>query len=146
MVKLSEEKTSVNFQGNMTRPRRPPRWYECNPVTKLWRPPVEETQFCRPRSGFGARLGFCKTKQKLIMSMKPTSNLNNFQPLMFHTIPRLLINIIFFGLTKNGHQNRSSGAKLCYFDGRAPQLSARVTLVPSGASVVCHIMTYILRK
>ena len=41
-----------------------PRRYECNPGTKLWRPPVEVTQFWRPRSGFGARFGVCKTKQK----------------------------------------------------------------------------------
>ena len=26
-----------------------------NPDTKLWRPPVEVTQFWSPRSGFGAR-------------------------------------------------------------------------------------------
>ena len=36
-----------------------------NPGTKPWRPPVEITQFWRPRSGFGARFHFCKTKQKL---------------------------------------------------------------------------------
>ena len=29
-----------------------------NPGTKLWRPPVEVTQFWRPRSGFGARFRF----------------------------------------------------------------------------------------
>ena len=32
--------------------------------TKLWRPPVEVTQFWRPSSPFGARFRFCKTKQK----------------------------------------------------------------------------------
>ena len=35
-----------------------------NPETKLWRLPVEVTQFWRPRSGFGAR--FCKTKKDYI--------------------------------------------------------------------------------
>ena len=34
--------------------------------SKLWRPPVELTKFWRPRSGFGARFRFFKTKQKLI--------------------------------------------------------------------------------
>ena len=29
-----------------------------NPGTKLWRPPVEITQFWRPRSCFGARFRF----------------------------------------------------------------------------------------
>ena len=35
-----------------------------NQGTKLWRPPVEVTQFWRPRSGFGARFRFYKTNQK----------------------------------------------------------------------------------
>ena len=35
-----------------------------NPGTKLWRPPVEVTQFWRRRRGFGAGFRFCKTKQK----------------------------------------------------------------------------------
>ena len=35
-----------------------------NPGTKLWRPPVEVTQFWRPKSGFGACFCFCKIKQK----------------------------------------------------------------------------------
>ena len=35
-----------------------------NPGIKLWRPPVEITQFLHPRSGFGARFRFCKIKQK----------------------------------------------------------------------------------
>ena len=39
-----------------------------NMGTKVWRPPVEVTQFWRPRSGFGAREAvlapvFCKTKK-----------------------------------------------------------------------------------
>ena len=43
-----------------------PRRYECYPGTKLGRPPIEVTQFWRPRSGFGAHFRFCKTKQKYI--------------------------------------------------------------------------------
>ena len=35
-----------------------------NPGTKMLRLPVEVTQFWRPRSGYGARFRFCKTKQK----------------------------------------------------------------------------------
>ena len=63
--------------------------------------------------------------------MKPNSNLiisNNFCFILF---PRLFINLIFLALQKRA-------PKLCYFDGRAPQLSARVTLVPPGAGVVCQ--------
>ena len=48
---------------------------------------------------------------------------------------------IFFGFTKTktGAKNAPRAPKLGYFDGRAPLLSARVTLVPSGAGVVCHM-------
>ena len=42
-----------------------PRQYECNPGTKLWRPPVKVTQFWRPRSGFDAR--FLKDQKKIIL-------------------------------------------------------------------------------
>ena len=59
-----------------------------NPGTKLLRPPVEVTQFWRLISaGFGAVLVFVKSKK--IISMKPNGNLNNFQHLLFHTIPPL---------------------------------------------------------
>ena len=73
-----------------------------NPGTKLWRPPFEVTQFCPPRIDFGARFLFCKTKQNKFISMKPNSYSNHFQPLLFHAIPRLLINIIFLVLQKTG--------------------------------------------
>ena len=43
--------------------------------------------------------------------MKENSNLNHFQQLLFHTISPPLDQYNLFGLTKNGHQNRSSGAK-----------------------------------
>ena len=39
----------------------------------------------------------------------------------------------------NGRQNRSN------FNGQAPQLSARVTLVPTGAGMVCHMVSKLTR-
>ena len=39
------------------------------------------------------------------------------------------------------HQDSSSGAETGLKGGWVPQLSAQVTLVPSGAGVVCHINT-----
>ena len=49
--------------------------------------------------------------------------------------------LFLFGFTntKTGAKTAPRSPKLCYFDGRAPQLSARVTLVPLGAGVVCHV-------
>ena len=41
-----------------------PRHCEGHPGTKFWHPPIEVTQFWHPRSGFGARFRFLKTKQK----------------------------------------------------------------------------------
>ena len=58
-----------------------------NPGTKLWRPPVEVSQFWRQRSGFGARFRFCKPNKNNFISMKPKSNLNHFHQLLFHTFP-----------------------------------------------------------
>ena len=78
-----------------------------NSGTKLWRPPAEVTQLWRLRIGFGARFRFLYNQKKKFISMKPNSNLNHFQQLLFHTIPRLLINIIFFW----SYKKRSSGAK-----------------------------------
>ena len=43
-----------------------PRRYECNPGTKLWRPPVEVTHFWRPKSSFGAL--FWKDQKRLYWS------------------------------------------------------------------------------
>ena len=56
-----------------------------NPDTKLWLPPVEVTQFWRPRSGFAPVSVFEKPNK--FISVKPNSNLNHFQQLLFHTIP-----------------------------------------------------------
>ena len=70
--------------------------------------------------------------------MKQNSNFfsNNFCFILF---PRLLINIIFFGLTKTGAKTAPRAPKLGYFDGRAPQLSARVNHGTPAASVIGHI-------
>ena len=43
--------------------------------------------------------------------MNQNSKFDHFQQLLFHTFRLFLINRIFFGLTKDGRQNRSSGAK-----------------------------------
>ena len=82
-----------------------------NPGTKLWRSPVEVTKFWRPRSGISARFRLCQTKIKKFISLKPNSNLIYFQQLLLDTNPPPLDQYIFFSLTKNGRQNRSSGAK-----------------------------------
>ena len=52
------------------------------------------------------------------------------------------MNLILFGLTKTetGAKTAPWAPKLSYFDGRALQLCARFTLVPSGASVVYHLL------
>ena len=48
-----------------------------NPGTELW----------RPRSGFGAVFGIVKSNKNKFISMKPNSNLNDFQLLLFHYSP-----------------------------------------------------------
>ena len=48
------------------------RRYKCNPCTMLWRPPVEVTQFWRPRSGFGARF-FVKPKKIILIKRRGNS-------------------------------------------------------------------------
>ena len=56
---------------------------------------------------------------------------------MFHTDEFIFVWSFKSG---NGRQNRSSGAKKGYFDGRVSKLSSRVTLTTaSGASMVCHM-------
>ena len=51
-----------------------------------------------------------------------------------------------FGFTKpkTGPKTAPRAPKLSYFDRRAPQLSDQVTIVPSGAGVVCN--TYMLNS
>ena len=85
--------SSVNL--HMTDHTGPLR-YECHPGSKFWHPPVEVNQFWHTRSGFR----FWKTPQKnsSVWNKTVTGTIsNNFCLKLF---PRLLINIIFFSLTK----------------------------------------------
>ena len=50
-----------------------------------------------------------------------------------------LLFLFGFPKTKTGVKTASRAPKLCYFDGRAPHLSARVTLVTLGAGVDCYM-------
>ena len=103
-----------------------------NPGTKLWRPPVEVTQFWRPRRSFGASFRFCKTKQNKFISMKPNINSNHFQQLLFHTIPPPLDQYnLFWSYIKRA-------PKLSYFNGRASQLTARVDHGTPSNGVIGH--------
>ena len=67
--------------------------------------------------------------------MKPNNNLNHFQQFLFHTILPPLHQYNLFWSYKNGRQNRPSGAEPGFFDGRAPQLSARVNQGTTAAGV-----------
>ena len=73
--------------------------------TMFWHPPVEVAQFWHLSSGFGDRFRLERPNKNKFLNMKLTSNLNHFQQLLFHTFPRLLINII--SSQKKGRQNRS---------------------------------------
>ena len=57
---------------------------------------------------------------------------------LFHTFP--IWGFFCFGVTRTemAAQTASRVPKLGYKDGRVPQLSARVTLVTPGDSLVCH--------
>ena len=57
------------------------------------------------------------------------------------------MNLFLFSFTKmeTGAKTAPRAPKLSYFDGRAPQLSARITLVPSGAGVVCHMTSSLIQ-
>ena len=113
-----------------------------SPGTKLLRPPVEVTQFWRLISaGFGAVLVFVKSKK--IISMKPNGNLNNFQHLLFHTIPPLNQSNLFLVLQKTGAKTAPWVPKLGYFDGRAPQLSAGLTTERRRYRPYVHCALYI---
>ena len=122
-----------------------PRRCECHPGTKFWHPPVEVTKFWHP-------FPFFKDQTKINSSVWNKSVTwtisNNFCFILF---PRLLINIIFFGLTKKtGAKTAPRVPKLGYFDGRVPKVSSRVTLATSGPawSVTCAFisMNYIYWK
>ena len=53
----------------------------------------------------------------------------------------ILMNLILFGFSKTetGTKTAPRVPKLGYFDGRVPKLRSWVTLVTSGAGVVCHM-------
>ena len=90
-----------------------PHRCECHPGTNFWHP--------------------CKfLKNKTVTR----TIFNNFRFVIFH---RIMINIIFFGLTKTGAKTAPRVPKLDYFDGRVPKVSSRVTLATSGAGVVCQM-------
>ena len=113
------------------------RQYECNPGAKLWHPrhpPAFLAQFWNPRSGFGDRFHFCQTKKKLLEMVQLS--------FLFRTFP---IIFVCFDITKTEMAAKTAPRvpKLGQKGGRVPQLSARVTLVLSGAGVVCHIQQVI---
>ena len=114
---------------------------ECHLGTKFWHPLVEVARgaVLAPVSDFERQ---CKYK---FIRMKLNSHLNHFQQPLFQTFPRLLINIIFFGLTNTGAKTAPQVPKMEYFDGRVPIVSSRVTLATSEAGVVCHICIYIIQ-
>ena len=56
---------------------------------------------------------------------KKTVHLIISKKLLFHTFPRLLINVIFFSLTKKGAKTTPRVPKLGYFDWRVPKVSSQ---------------------
>ena len=76
-----------------------------NSGTKLWRPPVEVTQFWRP-----FYFVFVKPNKNKFISMKPKSNLNFFQQLLFHTIPPSpdQYNLVLFSRQKTLIQHKNA--------------------------------------
>ena len=84
---------------------------------------------------------FVKPNKNRLISRKPNSYLNHFQPLLFYTIPPPLDQYnLFLFLQKTGAKTASRAPKMGYFDGRAPQLSARVNYgKPATAGVIGHM-------
>ena len=78
-----------------------------NPGTKLWRPPVELLSVGTRGAVLAPVFVFVKPNKNNFISMKPNSNLNHLQQLLFHSIPPSLHQYNLFGLTKNGRQNRT---------------------------------------
>ena len=97
-----------------------------HPGTKLWRLPVEVTQFRHPRSGFGAL--FCMTKKIILIKRRGNSMkqklLEIFQVAVWLHTDELFLS--GFKKTKTCAKTAPRARKLSYLDGRAPQLSARV--------------------
>ena len=82
-----------------------------NPGTKLWRPPVEVTQFWPRGAVLAPVFVFVKPNNNKLICMKLNSNLNHFQQLLFQTIPPPLDQFNLFWSYKKRAPNRSSGAK-----------------------------------
>ena len=70
--------------------------------------------------------------------MKTKSNLSHLQQLLLHTIPPPLDRYN----QKTGAKTAPRVPKLDYFDGRAPQLSARVNHGTPAAGVIGHLYVY----
>ena len=135
-------KISTNWEEIYTyvydRPRRPPMLQ----VSPVLAPARRSNPVLAPEERFWRPFPFLKDQTKinsLVWNKAVTWTIsNNFCFILF---PCLLTNIIFFGLTKNGRQNRSSDAKTGLLRRGVPKVSSRVTLVTFGAGVVCHMFT-----
>ena len=90
--------------------------------TKLWRPPVEVTQFWRPRSGFGARF-FARPKKVILIKRRGNSMKQKLLEMIQVNVWLQTDEFIFvwFYKNKNGRQNRYSGAKTELLQRRASQ-------------------------
>ena len=76
--------------------------------------------------------------------MKLNSYLNHFRQLLFYTIPPSLDQYNLFWSYKMDAKTAPWAPKLGYFDGRAPQLSARVHHVTQAAGVIGHFSLKII--
>ena len=88
------------------------------------------------------------SKNKFISMYEPNSYLNHFQQLLFHTIPRLLINEggkAYLRVLGQNQYNlfKKRAQKLGYFDWRALQLIARVNHGTPASGVIGHMSTAI---
>ena len=92
--------------------------------------------FCARGAVVATVLVFVKPNKNKLSVWSQTVTWIIFNNFCFILLPRLLINIIFFDLTKNGRKNRSWAQKLCYFDSyrRGPAWS-----------YICNIYVCILR-
>ena len=75
--------------------------------------------------------------------MKPNSNLNHLQQLLSHSIPPPLDHYnLCWSYKKRGAKTALRAPKLGYFDGRAPQLSARFDHRTPAAGVIGHMFSF----
>ena len=121
------------------RPSRPPT-LRVSPGNYVLAPARRSNPVLAPEERFWHPFPFLKDQTKInSISMKQNSNWIHFQQLLFHTFPPPLDQYNLFGLTKNGRQNRSSGAKTGLLWWAGAKVSFRETLAMSGAGVVCHM-------